>query len=101
MTKLDEAKNIQGKICNQVNGWDISIWSIKDIKILVKGLDSWLNADDKEEAADFLWDNFYISDKDFSPSALKTLFDLVTEFLTLGVDTADLEEVTMIVNPED
>jgi hypothetical protein len=98
---IDKAKALQGRICTQVNGLDISIWSIEDIKALAKGLDSWLNTkdvDDKEGAAEFLWSNFYISDEDFSPSSLKALFDLVTEFLALGVDTADLEEVTMTVN---
>lgn len=98
MTKLDEAKTLQGKICSQVNGLDISMWGIRDIKVLAKELDSYLNGkteDEKEGAAESLWSSFYISDNDFEPESLKVLLSLVTEFLTLGVDTADLEEVTM------
>jgi hypothetical protein len=99
---LDKAKALQGKICSQVNGLDISIWSLGEVKSLAKRLDTWLNAkdgEDKEGAAEALWENFWISDEDFEPGDLKTLFELVTEFLTLGVDTADLEEVTMAGNP--
>jgi hypothetical protein len=95
---LDKAKALQGKICNQVNGLDISLWGIPDIKVLVKELDSYLNGkteDEKEGAAESLWSTFYISDDDFDPEIIKTLLSLVTEFLTLSVDTADLEEVTM------
>jgi hypothetical protein len=95
---LDKAKALQGKICNQINGLDISLWGIPDIKVLAKELDSYLNGkteDEKEGAAESLWSTFYISDDDFDPEIIKTLLSLVTEFLTLGVDTADLEEVTM------
>jgi|WetSurMetagenome_2_1015567.scaffolds.fasta_scaffold31664_2 hypothetical protein len=98
MTKLDKAKALQGKICTQVNGLDISLWEISDIKVLAKELNSYLNGkteDEKEGAAESLWNTFYISDDDFDPEIIKTLLSLVTEFLTLDVDTADLEEVTM------
>lgn len=101
---LDKAKALQGKICAQVNGLDISIWSTNDIKVLAKELDSFLNGkteDEKEGAAESLWSSFYISDEDFEPETIQILFNLVTEFLTLGVDTADLEEVTMTVNSND
>jgi hypothetical protein len=100
---LIRAKEIQGKICARVNGLDISIWEIADIKVLAKELNSFLNGKDegeREGAAESLWSTFYISDDDFEPESIKILFDLVTEFLALGVDTADLEEVTMTVNSD-
>ncbi len=102
---LDKAKALQGKICAQATGLDISLWGISDVKVLAKELDSCLNGkteDEKEGAAESLWNTFYISDEDFEPEVLKALLDLVTEFLALGVDTADLEEVTMTtVNSND
>lgn len=101
---LDKAKALQGKICAQVNGLDISLWGIPDVKVLAKELDSCLNGkteDEKEGAAESLWSTFYISDEDFEPETIRILFNLVTEFLNLGVDTADLEEVTMTVNSSD
>lgn len=97
---IDKARVIQGKICSQAGGFDISLWEITKVKDLVKKLDIYLNGgvEEKEKAADYLWETFWISAEDFELEILKKLFDLVTEFLALGVDTADLDEITMTVN---
>ena len=91
---MDKAIDLQKKIFEKTKGIDVAAWDPPWIRSFSERLKRYIIDKDDVVAEGWIYESFWFCCDSFELSELKEISDLVSEFLSLNVDTFGMDMIS-------